>query len=100
VAVLGTPSVRFNDFVGRLSYLDELENRYQLTFGIPTNQRDALLDKVKELVSDQDVKKQFAQRREAMLNEKENLADLWFEFLLNYRKGRDIPGFYSPQATR
>ena len=36
-AVLGTPSIRFNDFVGEISYLDELEHRYGLTYGIGTD---------------------------------------------------------------
>ena len=37
-AVLGTPSLRFNDFVGKLGYLEELERKYGLTFGIKTSQ--------------------------------------------------------------
>ena len=32
--VLGTPFVRFNDFVGRIGYLRELEDIYHLGFGI------------------------------------------------------------------
>ena len=35
-AVLGIPALRFNDFVGRLGYLEELENKYELTFGFKT----------------------------------------------------------------
>lgn len=42
-AVLGTPSIRFNDFVGEIGYLEELENTYQLTFGIMTSDRENLL---------------------------------------------------------
>ncbi len=30
-AVLGTPSIRFNDFVGKLGYLEDLEHKYGLT---------------------------------------------------------------------
>lgn len=32
--VLGTPFIRFNDFVGRIGYLRELEDTYQLGYGI------------------------------------------------------------------
>jgi predicted glycosyltransferase len=46
-AVLGTSSLRFNDFVGKLAYLDELEHRWQLTFGFTTNREDLLLMKVR-----------------------------------------------------
>ena len=37
-AVLGTPAIRCNTFVGRLSYLEELEHKYELTYGfLPKN---------------------------------------------------------------
>lgn len=42
-AVLGTPSIRYNDFVGKLGYLEELENRFQLTKGIRVGQPDELM---------------------------------------------------------
>ena len=32
-AVLGTPAIRCNSFVNRISYLEEEENTYELTFG-------------------------------------------------------------------
>lgn len=32
--VLGVPFVRFNDFVGRIGYLRELEDTYELGYGI------------------------------------------------------------------
>ena len=32
--VLGVPFVRFNDFVGRIGYLRELEDVYELGYGI------------------------------------------------------------------
>ena len=38
-AMLGVPSIRLSDFAGRISVLEELEFKYQLTFGIkPTNE--------------------------------------------------------------
>ena len=39
-AMLGVPSIRFSDFAGRISVLEELENVYQLTFGVKTKQHD------------------------------------------------------------
>lgn len=32
--VLGVPFVRFNDFVGSIGYLRELEDKYELGYGI------------------------------------------------------------------
>lgn len=92
-AVLGTPSIRYNDFVGKLGYLNELEERYQLTWGIPTHQPEFLLEKTGSLLTDESLKNRLKECKKAMLSEKENLADLWFQFLLNYRRGAQISGF-------
>jgi predicted glycosyltransferase len=68
-AVLGTPAFRINDFVGRISYLRELEE-YGLAFGFrPSAEAAALLavDQVLALPGRAEV---FAQRRRKMLAEK------------------------------
>jgi len=77
-AVLGTPALRFNDFVGRIGYLEELEHRYQLTFGYQTCQSDALLNKLKELLAIQNLKEVWKQRQKQMLDEKIDLNQLMF----------------------
>ena len=68
-AVLGVPSVRFNDFVRRLGYLDELEDRYGLTRGIPTSRPEALFEAVREMVEAPDGQEAQRQRRQVMLRE-------------------------------
>lgn len=74
-AVLGTPSVRFNDFVGRLSYLDELEHRYDLTVGIPTNEPARLVETVKEFAARPNAKNEWRIRRDRMLMDKIDLSE-------------------------
>ncbi len=70
-AVLGVPSVRFNDFVGKLGYLEELQE-LGLTRGVPTNQKDELLNVVQEFL---DLPKdEMTKRRDAMLSKKINTA--------------------------
>ncbi|MBM3150000.1 MAG: DUF354 domain-containing protein, partial [Chloroflexi bacterium] len=69
-AVLGTPSIRFNDFVGKLGYLDELENKYELSFGYKTNEKDRFLLKVEEILKDRKIKKQWDIKVKAMLSDK------------------------------
>lgn len=69
-AVLGTPSLRFNDFVGRLGYLEELEDRYGLTYGITTNQPVRLLQKIDELLATPDLKAGWQEKRQQMLADK------------------------------
>lgn len=84
-AVLGTPSLRFNDFVGKLGYLEELEHKYQLTFGIPTNQPERLIEKVKEIVEDIESRNKWTVRRVKMLEETIDVADFWAVFFENYK---------------
>lgn len=85
-AVLGTPSIRFNDFVGKLGYLEELEHKYQLTFGVPTNQPELLYVKVKELLENEKLTEDFEQRKTVMLKECVDLAQLWTNYFIENRK--------------
>ncbi len=88
--VLGIPFIRFNDFVGRIGYLDELENKYKLGFGIKTNDTKGLIDKVKELVSMEDRTIVFQNRRKKMLSEKINYADFLVWFIDDYPNSAKI----------
>jgi predicted glycosyltransferase len=102
--VLGTPFVRFNDFVGRIGYLRELEDIYELGYGIhatPLTEdspirradgsaqpcgTDALYNSVKELMAmpAQERKQLFASRRQKMLSEKIDYAKYLTWFIENY----------------
>jgi len=65
-AVLGTPALRINDFVGRISYLADLEAR-ELGYGFRPGQDAALLVRLdRVLQTDRTV---FAARRERLLAE-------------------------------
>lgn len=68
--VLGVPFVRFNDFVGRIGYLRELEDYYNLGFGIKTNEVERLYSTVSELAEMSDREKVFQERRQRMLSDK------------------------------
>ena len=81
-AVLGTPSIRYNDFVGKLSYLEELEHEYQLTFGISTGQQQLLYSKVKELLQTKNLKQEFEKRRKVMLSKTEDVASIWMNYFI------------------
>jgi hypothetical protein len=84
-AVLGTPSLRFNDFVGKLGYLEELEHKYKLTFGIPTNQPERLIEKVKEIVEDLESRKTWEVRRAKMQEETIDVAAFWTDYFETYK---------------
>jgi hypothetical protein len=85
-AVLGTPSIRFNDFVGKLGYLEELAHKYNLSIGIPTNKPGLLFDEIDQLLSNKNLKKDFEYRREIMLRESVDVAELWTNYFIEKRK--------------
>ncbi len=78
-AVLGVPSIRFNDFVGELSYLEELEHRYHLTKGIRTNQPEELLALATTWASDPGIAALWNERRLTMLNNTIEVTPFWVE---------------------
>lgn len=102
--VLGVPFVRFNDFVGRIGYLRELEDVYELGYGIhatplpvdsPIRKADgsvqpsgveALYAKVEELVNMPSDKRRalYQQRRQKMLADKIDCAKFLTWFIEEY----------------
>ena len=87
--VLGVPFVRFNDFVGKIGYLNELENRYGLGFGISPDNEGKLYDTIRELLAMPDRKAVFQQRRKEMLASSINFAIFLTNFIESYPiKGR------------
>lgn len=80
-AVLGTPALRCNTFVGRLAYLEEMEHKYGLTVGIRPENFDLLLDQVETWLAQPDIKQQWKQKREVMLNDCIDLTDWIIELL-------------------
>jgi predicted glycosyltransferase len=83
-AVLGIPSIRFNDFVGKLGYLEELEHKYGLTYGIKTSEPAELIKKIDELLTIPDLKKEWQKRREKMLSDKIDVTAFMVWFIENY----------------
>lgn len=83
-AMLGTPSIRFNDFAGRISVLEELELKYELTYGVKSSCPEQLFKKVDELLDNPDLNSEFKMRRDIMLKEKINVLDFMTWFINNY----------------
>lgn len=83
-AMLGVPSIRFSDFAGRISVLEELEEKYQLTFGICTIHSEKLIKRVIELLSEKGLNKLFQERRCQMLNDKIDVTAFMVWFVENY----------------
>jgi predicted glycosyltransferase len=68
-AVLGTPAFRINDFVGRISYLRELEE-YELAFGFHPGDEKAALETLERVLALPGRATVFAARRQKLLSEK------------------------------
>lgn len=73
-AMLGTPAVRFNDFVGQIGVLEEIEKHYHLCTGIPASQPDELFATVQQMIATPNLRETYAQRRQQMLEEKIDVA--------------------------
>jgi predicted glycosyltransferase len=83
-SVLGVPALRCNSFVGRISYLEEQEQKYALTFGFKPEQFDMMIVKLRELLSLKNLKGEWQKRREKMLRDKINLTAFLVWFVENF----------------
>ena len=83
-AMLGTPSIRFSDFSGRIGVLEELEHEYGLTHGVETRKTDKLFKKANELVNTQNLKGLYQKRRMKMLQEKIDVTAFMVWLVENY----------------
>ncbi len=85
-SMLGTPCLRFNDFVGekKISVLEELDHVYHLTKGIHSSDASMLYDKIDEILALPSAQEVYQERRLRMLNDKIDVTKYWTWFLENY----------------
>ena len=88
-ALLGTPSVRFNDFYNRIGVLNELEWKYDLTYGISPDKPDLLFEKVGMLTELSD-KDPYKGRASTLLSDSTDLPELITWFVSEYPQSRTI----------
>jgi predicted glycosyltransferase len=69
-AVMGIPSFRCNSFVGRISYLEEEEHKYGLTFGYKPENFGQMLIKIEELLKTPRLKEKWQNKRMNLLQDK------------------------------
>jgi hypothetical protein len=80
-AVLGVPSIRMNSFVGKISYLEEQEKKYGLTFGFLPQEINNMFDRIDELLAMPALKEEWQRRRQKMLEEKMDVTKMILEVL-------------------
>lgn len=85
-AVLGTPSIRCNTFVGRIHYLEEEEHRYRLTYGFRPENNEAMFSRVNELLAmgTAALKAEWAKRRAVLLSDKIDYTAFLTYFIESY----------------
>ncbi len=83
-ALLGTPSIRFSDFVGKIGVLEELEYKYGLTFGVKVTQQEKLFEKINELLNIKDLKTEWQAKRFIMLEDKIDVTSFWTWLIDSY----------------
>ncbi|TAL75078.1 MAG: DUF354 domain-containing protein [Bacteroidetes bacterium] len=88
--LLGTPFIRFNDFVGKIGILNEIENKYKLGFGIKTDNPAMVLEKTREILSDPDIKNVWNERRKTIFEEKVDVVQWYTDLIVNQYKVLNI----------
>lgn len=68
-AVLGTPAVEFDEYFYEIEQMLEIQNKYQLIHCFRTNQTEGFLNKISELVTTNNLKSIYAERRKQLLND-------------------------------
>lgn len=89
-AMLGTPNLRFSDFSGRISVLEELESVYGLTKGVKTNEPKRLIDEVSQLLSGKSAVNDYSKNRKRMLSDKIDVTTFLTWFIENYPESKRI----------
>ena len=91
-AVLGTPSIRCNTFVGRIHYLEEEEHRYTLTYGFRPENSEAMFERVEELLSmgSSALKAEWAKRRKVLLQDKIDYTGFLVWFIEEWPKSAEL----------
>ena len=80
-ALLGTPSIRINSFAGRIPVIEELEQRYNLTFGFLPSQAAQAEEKITEILQGLDPRKAWQSRLARYLEDKVDLTAWMLAFL-------------------
>lgn len=88
--VLGVPFVHFNDFVGRLSYINELEQKYQIGYGHKTNDLEGMLTSIQKWLDTPNRKELCQERRQKMLSEKIDYAKFLTWFIENFPESKRV----------
>jgi len=89
-AVLGIPAIRCNSLVGRISYLEEEEHKYDLTYGFLPENFEKMLIKVENLLKNENLKLEWENKKQKMLKDKIDVTKFFVWFIENYPQSKKI----------
>jgi len=81
-AILGTPSIYVSSFWDSMGNFNELEEQYGLIYNF--KESAPAIQKVIELLQQQDLKQEWAKKRERLLKDKIDVTQFMVEFIENY----------------
>lgn len=81
--LLGTPYIRYNDFVGKISVLNEVEEYYKLGVGISTKRVSQLMSTIEELLSTPDLKNTWREKVKQVYKDKIDVAKFYADIIEN-----------------
>lgn len=87
--VLGIPYVRINDFVGKISYLTELEEKYKLGLGYLPEDSYECLSFIESIMEEADYLKSYQDKRKKMLADKIDVSAFFTWFFENYPTSKE-----------
>ena len=88
--VLGTPFVRLNDFSGRLAYLNEIEDVYQLGYSHKSADIEGFFGSIQKWLDTPNRKELCVKRRQRMLAEKNDYTQFLTWFIESYPESERI----------
>jgi len=88
-ALLGTPAFKCNNFAGKLSIPNEIENKYHLCYSYLPEDFDKMLLNIQFHLELPELKRTFAERRSRMLKDKIDLTSFLVWFIENYPESTD-----------
>ena len=89
-AMLGVPSIRYSDFTGRISVLEELESVYGLTFGFKVGDETSVINKISEILHTENMSDLFQVKRKKMLSEKIDVTEFLVWLITEYPKSKEL----------
>lgn len=79
-AVLGVPSIRINTFIDKSTVIDELENKFELTYGFFPSQEEKILDTLSRLLNNPSIHNEFLKKRDRLLKSKIDFCEWMIEY--------------------